>query len=513
MTPAQLTRLLQEFLAEARSAVIFENGEEVFAFTEDARSARYSISGDHGKCLLHLWSPERNFVRRITEAEVKKDSLLLQGQRFGQTKPVKLEIFRERDRRSPSVRKTSRSAYTHLLERVLKRHFPELKASKLSISSNLEHSFSPAYGRGLLHRGRSSFAVLGINDQESQSSIDAALTFGLLWLHYLRQREIRALVEGLKLIVPQGTSAVLRERIACLDQSAAKFELYELDEREQSLELMDCSDRGNIATKLVRAVDQPAARERFAASVEHVLALVPDAQRVALSASSPAELSFRLHGLEFARARWEAGAQQITFGAGAHETALTAESEPLFRELAAYLFAARRADGERRDALFRMQPERWLESLVIENVCALDSEIDSQHVYSQVPAFSSSDRAMIDVLAAKHDGRLCVIELKADEDIHLPLQGLDYWARVEWHHSRGEFQRCGYFAQRQLSPAAPLLLLVAPALHVHPATDILLSYLSPEIDWTFIGIDERWREGARVVFRKRREKRQLAATT
>ena len=101
---------------------------------------------------------------------------------------------------------------------------------------------------------------------------------------------------------------MLRERIARLDHSAAKFELYELDEREQSLALMDCSDRGNIATKLVRAVDQPAARERFAASVEHVLALVPDAQRVAMSASSPAELSFRLHGLEFARARWEAGA-------------------------------------------------------------------------------------------------------------------------------------------------------------------------------------------------------------
>src|SRR5437870_277740 len=376
MTPAQLTRLLQEFLAEAGSAVIFESGEEVFAFTEDSSSVRYSISGDHGKCLLHLWSSERNFVRRIEEVEPKKDSLLLRALRFGQTKPVKLEIFRQRDRRSAFVRKTSRSAYAHLLGRILKREFPELKASKLSISSDLEHSFSPVYGRGVLHRGRSSFALLGINDQESQSSIDAALTFGLLWLHYLRQREIRAVVEGLKLIVPQGTSAVLRERIARLDHSAAKFELYELDEREQSLEVMDCSDRGNIATKLVRAVDQPAARERFAASVEHVLALVPDAQRVALSASSPAELSFRLHGLEFARARWEAGAQQITFGAGAHETALTVESEPLFGALAAHLFAARRADGERRDALFRMQPERWLESLVIENVCALGSEID-----------------------------------------------------------------------------------------------------------------------------------------
>src|SRR5438309_630408 len=103
MTPAQLTRLLQEFLADARSAAIFENGEEVFAFTEDSHSARYSISGDDKKCLLHLWSPERNFVRRITETELKRDSLLLHAQRFGQTKPVKLEICRNRDRRSPSV--------------------------------------------------------------------------------------------------------------------------------------------------------------------------------------------------------------------------------------------------------------------------------------------------------------------------------------------------------------------------------------------------------------------------
>jgi hypothetical protein len=51
----------------------------------------------------------------------------------------------------------------------------------------------------------------------------------------------------------------------------------------------------------------------------------------------------------------------------------------------------------------------------------------------------------------------------------------------------------------------PLLYLVAPALHVHPATDILLRYLSPEIDWEFAGIDERWREGVKVVFRKRPE--------
>jgi hypothetical protein len=124
-------------------------------------------------------------------------------------------------------------------------------------------------------------------------------------------------------------------------------------------------------------------------------------------------------------------------------------------------------------------------------------------VYSQVPAFSAADRAMIDVLTLTRDGRLAVVELKADEDIHLPLQGLDYWARVQWHHGRGEFLRFGYFSGRALSEDSPLLSLVAPALHVHPSTDIILRYILPEIEWAFVGIDERWREGARVVFRKR----------
>jgi hypothetical protein len=113
---------------------------------------------------------------------------------------------------------------------------------------------------------------------------------------------------------------------------------------------------------------------------------------------------------------------------------------------------------------------------------------------------------MIDVLTTTLEGRLAVIELKADEDIHLPLQGLDYLARVAWHHARGEFQRFGYFVKEELSPQKPLLYLVAPALHVHPATDTLLRYISPEIDWALIAIDERWRSGVNVVFRKRPEK-------
>jgi hypothetical protein len=152
-----------------------------------------------------------------------------------------------------------------------------------------------------------------------------------------------------------------------------------------------------------------------------------------------------------------------------------------------------------------MHAERWLEARVLRDISAIDHGLDPACAYSQVPAFSASDRAMVDVLAATREGRLVVVELKADEDIHLPLQGLDYWARVHWHHQRGEFQRFGYFAGRELAPQPPLLLLVAPALHIHPASDILLRYLSPEIDWTLVAINESWRENLDVIFRKRRD--------
>jgi len=168
---------------------------------------------------------------------------------------------------------------------------------------------------------------------------------------------------------------------------------------------------------------------------------------------------------------------------------------------------ARHTYGPKQHPLFRLRPERWLESLVVGDVSMVDEQLEPRPLYSQVPAFSAADRAMIDVLTTTRGGRLAVVELKADEDIHLPLQGLDYWSRVEWHHSRGEFPRFGYFADRELSPEAPLLFLVAPAFHVHPATDVLLRYISPEIEWEFVGIDERWREAVKVVFRKRSEQR------
>ena len=90
-------------------------------------------------------------------------------------------------------------------------------------------------------------------------------------------------------------------------------------------------------------------------------------------------------------------------------------------------------------------PERWLESLVVQDVTEVDERLDATSLYSQLPAFSASDRAMIDVLTTTRDGRLAVVELKADEDIHLPLQGLDYWSRVAWHMRGASFSASDTF--------------------------------------------------------------------
>jgi hypothetical protein len=505
LQPQVLARTIEEFLAESPNSVVIEDGMVSF----DLGTAKYSISVDHGKCLLHLWSEERNAVRRVVDAETRKGTLKLSVQKFGQSQPLKLEICRDRDRRTSTAKKAARATYQRLLHRVLQRAYPGHTIEKLTSSADLEHSFGPAYTRAILRKGRSAFAVIGINGQEIQSSIDAALTVGLLWLNLCRERSDNFLVEGLKLFLPHSTSATVRARIANLNHHAAKFHLYELEERDEIITEFDTTDAGNIATRLVRCPDDASVRERFGETISRVNAIVPDAEVIVVTSS---EIAFRLHGLEFARARHNLvsgsfqSKQEVIFGAGAYETELKSENEGQFADLMRRVTESRRPGGNRYDALWRMQPERWLESLIVRDIAAFDSRLDPAFVYSQVPAFAASDRAMIDVLTCTRDGRLVILELKASEDLHLPLQGLDYWARVNWHHQRGEFKKFGYFAGRDLSSEPPLLLLVAPALQVHPATDTLLRFISPKIDCTLLGVDENWRQGVRVLFRKSRKK-------
>jgi len=152
--------------------------------------------------------------------------------------------------------------------------------------------------------------------------------------------------------------------------------------------------------------------------------------------------------------------------------------------------------------MYRAQAERWMQTLVYEDVSRIDIALDPEHVYEQVFAQVAGHQGVLDLLCVTRARRLAILELKATENVELPLQAADYWSRIRWHQKQGDFARYGYFPRLELQPAPPLVYLIAPALRFHPTTDALQRYLSPEMEVIRVGLAESWRRGLRVMFRQ-----------
>jgi hypothetical protein len=515
---SQLAQAIENFLADHPAAALLEDGRVVF----DMSTARYSVGESHGRCLLQFWSDERNLMRTVVEVQQRAHSLRLMTRRMGVTRPQALELVPTSDRRTPTTRGSNRRNYQRMLERVLSRYFVDEKVDGFRSAMDLEHSFGPAYVRGRTYKGAKAVAVIGVSEAESSAIVDGVLTIGLLWLDYCRQHtSARRHFGGLKVIVPAGSWRTTAERMAWLNHSAAEFQLFTLDERSEELEAVDFRDTGNLESRLVRAFSRTAAIERCRPGIDRLMDLLPHGarERIEVLPRSATHVGLLLNGLEFARVHHGVAAHsfarenEITFGAGANETPLTEENEDLARELFARLFQSRHADGAHIDPLFRLQPERWLESRVRSEISDLLPGVQPDLMYSQVPALSSGDRGMLDLLTLDRNERLVVIELKANEDLHLPLQALDYWIRVRGLNADrrsasaggrpvSAFEREGYFEGTEVSPLEPRLLLIAPALRIHPANEAVLRFLSPTVEWDLLAVGEHWRRELRVVFRK-----------
>jgi hypothetical protein len=143
--------------------------------------------------------------------------------------------------------------------------------------------------------------------------------------------------------------------------------------------------------------------------------------------------------------------------------------------------------------------ERVFEWAVRRNLNVIDARLLPQPVHSQVIAFAAGDRDMIDLVAVDAEGRLTVLELKVSEDIHLPVQALDYWMRIKWHAERNELAHL--FPAVPLAALAPKLLLVAPAMSFHSSCATVLRQLSSEIQVERVGINSDWQDAFRVVLR------------
>ncbi len=488
---AQLEHALAA-VSTAGPAEVHENGEWLVTLS----GPQYTVRSQSDAALLHIWGGEQSLVRRVVRvAEHSPQRLVLEVSRLGRKRPAKLELLAANA--VPESKRWGREQFRAQLHRLLTDRFPDEVVDSLATKADLHHSISGSYTRGLMHRDSDAFAVLSAAPEEDAATIDGILTFGLIWLDRTRDHARGRSVKCLRLFLPRATSAITAHRLTAL-AAPQEIELYEYDPLYWRIRRIALSDAGNLATWLVprREVDQTIAA--VLPEAERIRQLAPDAIRVSVAAPAQ-DVTLRFIGLEFAR--WRQG--EMWFGQGDRQELLTpgkwAALEKLVNQLKTYRHSLA-TDTKHR--LYRAQPERWLETLVAADPSRIDARLDARNIYTQVPASSAGDRGIIDLLGATRDGRLALIELKASEDIQLVMQAVDYWLRVRWHHNQDDFRRYGYFPDVALQPKPPLLLLVAPGLRFHPASDIVLRYLSKEIEIVRIGLAENWRRGLRVIFRQ-----------
>jgi len=374
----------------------------------------------------------------------------------------------------------------------LRRQFSDWKLVELSTEPDLHHSLSPAYPRALLRRGNQGIAAIGA--AEDALDPDGALTFGLIWLDYLRQRETRLSVSTLVLFVPIGAENTTCHRVRYLNPNAVQVRVF-VHGSGLLEEPVEPGDYTNFSTRL-DPFCTPTANAELAGWIARVAAVEGVDRRDRHDGST----SLTVRGLEFARV----SGSSLLFGIDQKHTVDVPNLRQLAEVEALALGIARLRHPSSRDhanPLYKRHPEAWLESQVRGSVQRLDASIRDAPLYGQAPQFAAGDRGILDLLAADYDGRLVVIEVKASEDIHLPLQALDYWMRVKWHLERGEFEGRGYFPGIPLRSDPPRLLLVAPALDFHPSNETVLRYFSSQIVVERMGVGIEWRQELRMMFR------------
>ncbi len=483
--PGEACLALERFLKASHEPILLEDGETPLLL----RAGNYEIQQRGGHLLFEAWDERRNLTRRVTGVEDERAGrLLLRIERFGKRPGTLALVDGARRAGYGAGRRAGRSAFREQFRRFLRRQFVDWRIAEISSEPDLEHSLSPAYARAFLRKGAAGWAALGVPPGDSEPA--HGLSFGLIWLDYLRRRERRVTVEGLAMFLPGGRHQSTCLRLRCLNPAAAAWAVFVYSDGGQE-ERLDPRDWGNLDTRL-----EPCARPRItpeqAAWIERLRA-IPGVETVEAGAA----LSVRVRGFEFGR-----------FSDGSFRFGLETRTRPapssscevvrLAEELSRLRSAGAR---DRTNPLWRRHPERWLESQVRTNIEALDAALLKEPLYGQVPAVAGVERGVIDLLAAERGGRLAVLELKADEDIHLPLQALDYWLRVKWHAERNEFSAKGYFPGLPLLAQAPRLILAAPAMGFHPTTETVLGYFDPGIEVERAGLSVEWRERVRVVMR------------
>ena len=466
---------VERFLDSARKPVVIEAGEDPIAISGE----NFVLSDGIRNTTLECWNTRRNLTRRIAGVRTEKRGLLeLETEQLWGRRGTLLLVDLAHPSQGGAQRRSGRLKYREQFRISLRRQFPDWKLVEVSTEQDLEHSLSPAYPRALLRKGTQAVAAIGA--AEDSLDPDGALSFGLIWLDYLRRREIRTNVAGLALFLPVGSEMTTCHRVRYLDPRGAKYMVF-AHGPDGAEEPVDPVAYTNLATRLEPFRETPDFKD---SEVEAWIARLSAIAGVEQVGRPDGNLSLRVRGLEFAHT----SNRELLFGLDRKHVAGSSSMAEV-EELARGVARLRNVRSEdRQNPLYTRYPERWLESQVRAGLRTVDATLRAEPVYEQAPQFAAGNRGILDLLAVDDEGRLTVLEIKASPDIHLPLQALDYWMRVKWHLERGEFPARGYFPGLALRSEPPRLLLVAPALEFHPSNETIVRYFSSDIQMENSGL-------------------------
>ena len=488
---------VETFIQSLAHPVVVEDEVELF----DLTVASWQLSVQFDKLLFEAWNPARTLARRVEDVAYRNGDRLGLFVRKPHARETSVVEFRELHPKQSKGRNSERSGFKQEFVAMLKQEFQGWRLENLSNSSDREHSFSTWYTRGLARQGRTGCAVIGLSKEESPAAADAVLAFGLIWLDWLRSRSERLTVPRLRIFLPGEAVELNTRRAAAINHRALQLEVYEWNGGGDRPARLDLESTCDVGARLVSHRPNDALIGRHRELLRGVLGDGVDHLTMTTD-SSGKFVSVRVAGLEIARIEGDL-APKTYFGLEGSVRRLDEGRREEFRTFVSRVLETRNAASEETsDEFFRLQSERWLESMLVEDITRIDPVLSPEFVYPQVPAFSRTDRGVIDILTVTREGRLAVIELKLEEQINLPFQALDYWLRVEKLRQQGRFHDYGYFPGMKLADAAPLLYLVVPAFRFHSTTTRLLRYLDSSITVMQIGINDQWRHGIKVLFRR-----------
>jgi len=326
---------------------------------------------------------------------------------------------------------------------------------------------------------------------------EVVLTTAILWLEKLGSRK-KSPISELRIVAESRQAKNLQKLHALLsDRWKAKLTIAEISRKADPPTAKDLPKRrlSELWREKTRKLNVPREPQPSETSAK-IIELSPD--KIDIVYSKQGE-TLRYLGMPFARVRSILNNEKAWFGTEKDRRALVPGNWNELVDLVRQLERYRTAESEnRRHEHYRSSPEAWIESILRRDIRLLDTNLILSPIYNQFRASNEK----IDLLALRRDGRLVIIELKAQPDREMIFQAADYWRKIELQRRRNILREANLFDGREIADRPALVYLAAPALSFHRDFEFFARTLSPEIELWRFELHEDWRREIKVLARR-----------